>query len=141
MASKTSGHRGVVALASTYTRCMLIPVLPPCKEERAIAFECVEMVSIRSQANVAVGAQREQSRILKAEEISNAWFKISGLDGKLGIGAEGDDCFKQWRASDKCLHSSVEVGEGGGVCGWSGQKHESVAGALGKAVKSRERFV
>ena len=35
----------------------------------------------------------------------------------------------------------MEAGKRGGVCGLSGQKHESVAGALGKTMKSREGLV
>jgi hypothetical protein len=61
------------------------------------------MVSIGTEANVAVGAEGEERDLLEAETISGGGFKISGLDGKLGIGTEGEDRFKQGRSRDECL--------------------------------------
>ena len=56
-----------------------------------------------AQADVAVGAQREECDVLEAEAIGDGGFKISGLEGKLGIGTEREDCFKERRASDEYL--------------------------------------
>lgn len=103
-------------------------------EESAVAFERPQVVPIGSQADVAVGAHREQCGALDAEEIGSDGFEPSDLAGRLGLGAEGDGRFEQRRVGGEFLQSGVKLHKRRTVCGWAAKEHEGVAGAVGELV-------
>jgi hypothetical protein len=108
----------------------------PCLDECAIAIERAEVVSIASQADVAVGAYHEQCDALDAEEISGSGFEASDLDGQVGAGPQGNSRFEQRRVRRAIFQGGVEVREGRTGCGWPANEQEGVAGSMGKLVKS-----
>jgi hypothetical protein len=103
--------------------------------EFAVAFECAQVVSIGSQADVAVRAHHEQCGALDAEDSSSDGVEPSDPVGQLGLGAESDGRFEQARAGGELLQSSVKLHERRSVRPRAAQKHEGMTGAVDKLVK------
>lgn len=70
------------------------------------------MVSVSTQANVAVGAQCEKGDLFNAEEIGCCGFKVSDLWGQVRMSTEDDGGFEQRRSGREVLQGGVEVLEG-----------------------------
>jgi hypothetical protein len=107
----------------------------PSLDECTVVLERVEMVSVRSEADVSVGAHCEKSGVLDAEEISCGGIEVSDIAGQVRARAEGDCRFEQWRIGDDLLQGAEKVRQRGTSGGRSTEKHEGVAGAVGEFVK------
>ena len=67
-------------------------------EESAVVVECGEVVLVGAQADVAVGAYREEGVSFEAENGGGFGFEIADVGGKVSRDAEAVEGFEQGRA-------------------------------------------
>ena len=108
-------------------------------DECAVVLERVQMVSIRSESDVSVGAHREKGDVLDAEEIGYDGIDVSNIFGQIGIGAEGDHRLEQGRIDDDLLERDKEISERRASCGWAAEKYQGMPDAVDELMKSTGR--
>ena len=69
----------------------------------AVALKCIEVVSVRSQPDVAIGADRKEGGLTDAKNLCGPHFEMSYLSTQPGAGPKRDGRFKQLRGASLLL--------------------------------------
>jgi len=108
----------------------------PGADEDAVMLERAQVVAVGSQADVSVGAHRNERDALNAKEISRDGFEVSDMVGQIVMRAESEGRFEQWRVGYDLLHRGEEIREFGTSRGRAAEQYQGVAGAMGELVKT-----
>ena len=72
-------------------------------DKSVIALECIEVVSVGSQPDVAIGAHRKECGLSNAKNTSGPHFEVSDLAAQTGAGPKRDGRFEQLRGGSLLL--------------------------------------
>ena len=72
-------------------------------DKSVIALECIEVVYVGSQPDVAIGAHRKQCGLPDSKNTSGPHFEMSYLPAQTGAGPKRDGRLKQLRGASLLL--------------------------------------